>query len=252
MWIESIKNKATSCYLTVINKSIIPRIIKAFDPVLRHQSWDYLDSVLKELESVDDLFFVQIGANDGVVHDPFYRYICSNDWRGILVEPVRCYYDRLQQNYIGNTKLIFENCAISDCNEYRSFYRIQEGLDFMPAWSEGLGSFRLDVLLKHKRLIPSIENYIVEESVECISFETLLVRHAICKVDLLMIDTEGYDFEILKQIDFAWIKPRAIIFEHKHLSPQERRECTSLLESYDYCLQSRFSNTLAYCSTLVE
>ncbi len=231
-----------------MNEPIIPRIIKVFDPILRHHSWGYLDSVLEELESVDDLFFVQIGANDGVVHDPFYRHICSNDWRGILVEPVRYYYDRLKQNYVGNTKLIFENSAISSCDEVRSFYRIKEGLDFMPAWSEGLGSFRLDVLLKHKRLIPSIENYIVEESVECISFATLLARHAVDKVDLLMIDTEGYDFEILKQIDFGCIKPRVIIYEHKHLSCQERRECANLLEGCDYRLQSHFSNTLAYCS----
>ncbi len=202
--------------------------------------------MLIELDSIDDLFFIQIGANDGVINDTFYQNNSRNNWRGILVEPVLYYFDRLKQNYANNNKLIFENVAISDRDGVRNFYRIQEGLSFMPAWTEGLGSFRLEVLMKHRHLIPNIENYIVQERVECLSFSSLLVRHVVGKVDLLMIDTEGYDFEILKQIDFTDIKPRVIVYEHKHLNRKERSECASFLEIQGYRLQSHFSNTLAY------
>ncbi|MBK7697246.1 MAG: FkbM family methyltransferase [Saprospiraceae bacterium] len=41
-------------------------------------------------------------------------------------------------------------------------------------------------------------------------------------IDLLHIDTEGYDWEILKQLRLAKYFPRPIIFEHKHLSPSKR------------------------------
>lgn len=229
-----------------MKKTIIPRLIKIFDPILCRQSWAGLESVLIELESIDDLFFIQIGANDGVIHDPFYQHISKNNWRGILVEPVLYYFNRLKQNYANNTQLVFENVAISDRDEQRNFYRLKEGLSFMPAWTEGLGSFRLEVLLKHKRLIPNIEDYIVQQRVECLSFSSLLARHAVEKLDLLMIDTEGYDFEILKQIDFGNIKPRVIVYEHKHLNRKERSECANLLETQGYRLQCHFSNTLAY------
>ncbi len=229
-----------------MKRPIIPLLVKAFDPLLNRHSWAQLERVLKQLKVVDDLFFVQIGANDGVIHDPLYQHIVANNWQGILVEPVRYYFDRLIQNYANNSGLIFENVAISNHDGDQEFYRIKEGLDFMPAWTEGLGSFRLDVLLKHKFIIPNIQDYIIKERVECLSFASLLNRHAVKKIDLIMIDTEGYDFEILKQIDLVNIKPKVIVYEHKHISRAERRECASYLQDHDYHLESRFSNTLAY------
>ena len=174
---------------------IIPRLVKMFDPLLHGQRWERLENTLNTLtvESAD-LFFVQIGANDGVVHDPLYHHVVSHRWRGILVEPVKFYFDRLTRNYADNDRLIFENIAISDKDEVRDFFRIREGLDFLPAWTEGLGSFHLSVLLKHRWAIPNIRDYIVRERVECVSLPTLLGGHRVSKIDLMMIDTEGYDF----------------------------------------------------------
>jgi len=220
--------------------------VKAFDRWLCLPKWTAFDKVLERAASYsDDFFFIQVGANDGVVHDPLYRHVVENNWSGILVEPVRHYFDRLMNNYRSNKNLIFANVAISDKEEVREFYRIKEGQDHLPAWSKGLGSFYLDVLLKHKWAIPDIEQHIVNEKVQCCSFASLLKAHHVEKVDLLLVDTEGYDFEILKQIDFNQLKPTTIVYEHKHLSKENRKNCEALLKDQGYCLTRRFSNTMA-------
>ena len=32
-------------------------------------------------------YFVQIGAHDGIMHDPLHKFLSKNEWSGILVEP---------------------------------------------------------------------------------------------------------------------------------------------------------------------
>lgn len=229
-----------------MKRPVIPALVKCFDPLVRGQRWKKLDVVLDQLKKAEDFFFIQIGSNDGIVHDPLYRYILENRWNGILVEPVRYYFDLLKRNYAESDQLIFENIAVSDQDGGRDFFRIREGLDFLPDWTKGLGSFNRDVLMKHRWVIPNIQEYIVKETVKCLSFASLLDRHAVKKIDLIMIDTEGYDFEIIKQIDFNRIRPRVVIYEHKHIARGDRLDCEQLLRAQNYQVQRSFSNTLAY------
>jgi hypothetical protein len=54
------------------------------------------------------------------------------------------------------------------------------------------------------------------------------------RVDLLAIDTEGYDAEIIRHIDFGAYRPRLLEYEHYHLPPDEREGCRNLLENLGY------------------
>lgn len=238
--------KTSSMIATVRNK-IIPRVVKVFDGLLNLPRWNRLHRLIADVASKNDnFFFIEIGCNDGVIHDPLYQLILTNNWRGILVEPVKFYFDKLRLNYQSNANLVFENIAISDKDETRDFYRVMEQADHLPAWSKGLGSFYPEIILKHKWAIPDLETYIVKDTVRCYSLASLLKKHNVDGLNLLMIDTEGYDYEILKQIDFSKIKPELIIYEHKHISRQDRRECMKLLSAQDYVFTKHFSNTLAY------
>lgn len=233
----------------MIRNHFITRLIKTFDPILELPKWGKFRKALERLElESEDFFFVQIGSNDGVIHDLLYHYIQRYQWRGILVEPIGYYFERLKKNYSGNKHLIFENVAISDKDEMRDFYRVKEGLEDLPNWSKGLGSFYPDILFKHRWAIPNLKDYIVKHQVRCIALSQLLDRHSVTNIDLLMIDTEGYDYEIVKQIDFERIKPNIIIYEHKHLERNNRRACRQLLRKHHYALYSHFSNTMALLS----
>ena len=53
-------------------------------------------------------------------------------------------------------------------------------------------------------------------------------------IDLIHIDTEGYDFEIIKSIDLGSLRPKVVIFEHYHLDPNDYTDCTDHLGSLGY------------------
>jgi FkbM family methyltransferase len=193
-----------------------------------------------------NVFFLQIGANDGLQDDPIHYFVGSYGWRGILMEPVPHLFGRLKENYKAATGLIFLNAALSQTDDHATFFYLRPA-DTLPPWCEGLGSFRQSVLLSHKRDIPDIESYIVEEPVQCITFGSLISRYQLPQLDLILIDTEGYDLEILRQIDFTLVKPQMIIYEHKHLNESERNEATDLLMSHGFSVRSiREANSVAY------
>ncbi|MGR9106452.1 MAG: FkbM family methyltransferase [Gammaproteobacteria bacterium] len=202
--------------------------------------------MLQAVEKGNELFFVQIGANDGVIYDPIYPFVQQAGWRGVLVEPVGIYFERLKENYRSNDRLIFENVAISNRREVREFYRVRENLPDLPEWCNGLGTFNLNVLLTHKWAVPDLERYVIREKVECISFQDLVDKHGIHKIDLLLVDTEGYDYEILKQIDFENMPPTILLYEHQYIEKHDRRSFEKMLKARGYCLSWHFGNTLAY------
>jgi hypothetical protein len=55
---------------------------------------------------------------------------------------------------------------------------------------------------------------IYEIQVRCVSTETLLEQEEFRDINLLVIDTEGYDYDILKNLNLETVKPKVILFEH--------------------------------------
>ena len=60
-----------------------------------------------------ELFFVQIGAFDGQTNDPIHDLVERHGWRGILAEPQRRYFERLERTYAGNDRVTLRNVALS-------------------------------------------------------------------------------------------------------------------------------------------
>ena len=82
----------------------------------------------------------------------------------------------------------------------------------VPAFAKGIASFDASHWEK-TTLIPN-SSYLDQVKVKCVSFADFIKSNAIEKLDLLLLDTEGYDFQILMSIDFSSVKPRIIRFEH--------------------------------------
>jgi hypothetical protein len=75
---------------------------------------------------------------------------------------------------------------------------------------KGIASF--DPKYHEKSNTPS--ELIVTETVPCISMPELIREYSVTKIDLLCIDTEGYDAEIVSAFDFDALKPSILYFEH--------------------------------------
>ena len=193
--------------------------------------------------------FIQVGANDGSMADPLRRQILGRKWSGIMIEPVPDIFARLAANYRFRRQLILENVAIAAEPGERDFYSLKPVADLraegLPAWYSGLGSFYKDIILSHSKLIPDIESRIVTRKVPTTTFEALCKKHGIRSVNLIQIDTEGYDYEVVKLIDFTQLRPELLAYEHFHLSPEDRQACEALLHSHGYVTSAQWLDTLA-------
>jgi FkbM family methyltransferase len=192
-------------------------------------------------------FFIEIGSNDGDQHDHLRPFIESSHWRGIMVEPVPYVFRRLQRNFGVRPGLALENVAVAAHDGTMPFYFLREArpgeLRTLPRWYDGIGSFSRETLLGHAQFIPDIEERLICEEIPCLTFESLCRRHDVTSLDLLLIDTEGYDAEILKLVDFQALTPALVIYEHFHMSEAARAECELLMRRAGFELMSEGFDT---------
>ena len=176
---------------------------------------------------------VQIGSNDGKTGDPLFKLIKKNKhWRSLFVEPVPFIFNRLKQNYLNETRFKFENSAINDGKE-QNFYWVdpvaQESIKNLPSWYNQLGSFNKEHILKH--LDGQLEPFIKMSKIHSLKLTQLFDKYQLYKIELLHVDTEGYDWKIISQLDFSKLIPSIILFEHVHLKKEENLQALKFLLS---------------------
>jgi hypothetical protein len=77
-----------------------------------------------------------------------------------------------------------------------------------PLWVDQLASLDREVLRRNAGQVDDFADRIVSEDAACPTVSTLLQRHHIQSPDLLLIDTEGWDWRILRQFDLARLQPK--------------------------------------------
>ncbi len=175
---------------------------------------------------------VQIGSNDGKSKDPLYHLIQKNkNWKALFVEPVPYLFERLKTNYGNNQRFTFEQVAIND-GSIQTFYSVKEEakkhLPDLPVWYDQLNSFNRNNIVKH--LDGILEPYINEMEIKGMRLKDLLVRNSIQQIDLLHIDTEGYDWKILSQLNLQKFRPTVILYEHRHIHEVETKASLGFLK----------------------
>jgi len=218
---------------------------------------DILSLVMQDrMQHNPDIFFVQIGAHDGQSSDPIHQQVKQHHWRGLLVEPQPSAFQQLVEAYNQETQLEFENAAIASTDGTATLYRVKEEGTNLPYWYYQIASLDrervVDVLERWKTgendaQIPADVTQLIEElPIPSLSVKTLLSKHNVDHIDLLVIDTMGFDFEILKMFPFEWIKPSIIHFEHNHLSSDDQAACLEFLIQQGYSLAKVAVDTIAY------
>ncbi len=196
----------------------------------------YSDLSLEKL--LDNLFLnselksvIQIGANDGQRFDVLEKFIKKYSPFVIFLEPIKSYFNDLKKKYSNNNNLIFENLAITVNNEISQLYKVKDDkLKYYDEHVMGISSFKKEHLIKHGIK----KNHIIKVDVQSITIKKLLQKHSVKNLDLIMIDTEGYDghivIDFLKNIELRPI----IIFEFIHIKNMILEDALKKLKNKDY------------------
>jgi FkbM family methyltransferase len=179
-----------------------------------------------------ELTFIQVGAFDGITKDPLRKYINQCGWRGVLIEPQSGAANKLRELYRANDRIVILQAALDwECGK-RALFTVKSPR--APAWAGALASFQRETIVKHSDLVPGLEAMIVEEAVDCITFDEVLEALQHKQIDVLQIDTEGADAHILSLFPLDRILPAIIHWEIKHLSTADREQCLERLARFGY------------------
>ncbi|SAK41064.1 hypothetical protein AWB75_00278 [Caballeronia catudaia] len=194
-------------------------------------SWNTPGDIFRILsERNQKVSFLQVGAMDGKSYDPIHPYVKQFGWTGILVEPLPDMMSQLKANYAGSAGLIFENVAIAEQAGSFPLYRVtQETIrkHNLPHWLGGMSTFS-DTKLK------DYKDYVHVQMVEGQPLRTVIARNGVSNIDVLQIDTEGFDYRVFRQFDFAAYRPKVINIEVVNLSREERDALASDLVDQGY------------------
>lgn len=145
--------------------------------------------------------FVEIGSCD---FDTLNDFALGN-WKGVIVEPVAKYLNNLPKR----ENVTYLNYAVDTKAGKRNLYLMNEAMVDADHDYAGMSTF-----YERKDASP------VE--VETITYEQVIEKAGIERVDYLKIDTEGHDWEILQSVIFEGpLRPVRLRVEHKHCPVDE-------------------------------
>jgi FkbM family methyltransferase len=178
-----------------------------------------------------EISFIQVGANDGISFDNIYPFFKSHKCKGLLIEPLPYFFARLKLNYADSPSIVPLNIALHPTEKTFDIYSVNpKELHKYPHWVSGIASFNKEHLIQNS----VNESDLITETVPCMPLSKLIAEHRLQKLDYLQIDTEGFDDEIIKMIDFSQVRPKLIKFESVHLSAEKKLFTVRLLKSHGY------------------
>ncbi len=184
-----------------------------------------------------DIFYVEIGSCDGVFPiDPLYIHSYPNKhWRGVMVEPVPYYFEKLKENYDNRENISFVNAAITPENGEVTMHvvdpsKVESGE--VKFWARGVSTLEPE---SHSAIIKNnLQSSMIEQKVRGITFETLVKENNIEKIDVLQIDVEGCDLTILMNVWDSGFLPKLINVEVIHMTDEQRTEIRERAEKLGY------------------
>lgn len=214
----------------------------------------FYDQISKNL---DKLYVIQVGANDGINLDPIHKFVKRDRWKGLLIEPQPDVFRyQLFPLYMRDDGIFMENIAIGDKISLMDMYKISFTSE---RWATGLTTFnkstlqnkvdsgRVEEIAREKGIkVPAKkEDYIDHLKVESKTFEFLRAKYQIKEVDVLQIDVEGFDYEVVKLYDLSQNKPKAIVFESRHLSDDEYAEAEQYFSENGFLIKKVKGDSVA-------
>ena len=162
--------------------SLFSQKIKTFFKKFRKfNALNNLDKKMLNYMNFKNGFFIECGANDGVDQSNTWHYEKYLNWNGVLIEPLKKQFNELRKNR--SNKNLFFNTALGSSVSVRSLNLTKNNL--------------------LSRIVDDKNSEINFDTVSCTTLTKILDEiSAPSLIDFFSLDVEGYEFEIIKGIDF--------------------------------------------------
>lgn len=149
-------------------------------------------------EGQNNGFYVDVGAEDPV-EGSITKHFYERGWRGINIEPVPAFFERIAADRPRDTNL---QCVASD----------QDGQTLSLCIAAGTGLSTLDA--GRQQVLQHRPDYAVDTiEVHSQRLTTILETHGQQRIDFLKIDVEGHELAVLRGLDLNTHHPRVIVIE---------------------------------------
>ena len=166
---------------------------------------------------------VVLGAHIGIhIKDEISKI---KDSSILLVEPVPHNISAIKENLKEFKNIHLEPVAVASVREIKDFFFVKATSinKLKKHWASGIGSFSKNHLLNHRT-----KRFLIEEDdidkipIKTVKFEDLIEKYSITEIDKILIDIEGYEYEILRDMDLKKVRINSILFEYKHFDGYQK------------------------------
>ena len=166
---------------------------------------------------------VVLGAHIGIhIKDEISKI---KDSSILLVEPVPHNISAIKENLKEFKNIHLEPVAVASVRETKDFFFVKATSinKLKKHWASGIGSFNKNHLLNHRT-----KRFLIEEDdidkipIKTVKFEDLIEKYSITEIDKILIDVEGYEYEILRDMDLKKVRINSILFEYKHFDGYQK------------------------------
>ena len=166
---------------------------------------------------------VVLGAHIGIhIKDEISKI---KDSSILLVEPVPHNISAIKENLKEFKNVHLEPVAVASVRETKDFFFVKATSinKLKKHWASGIGSFNKNHLLNHRT-----KRFLIEEDdidkipIKTVKFEDLIDKYSINEIDKILIDIEGYEYEILRDMDLKKVRINSILFEYKHFDGYQK------------------------------
>lgn len=186
-----------------------------------------IDQKLERYLDFDAGFFVEAGANDGMLQSNTYYLEAIRGWTGVLIEPCPELYDACRKNRSGAS--VVQAALVSD--EYTGDTVTLEFAGLMTAVSDECENMHFsDERVNVGRAIQDLgSGYTFEAAARTLS--SILDDSEGREIDFMSLDLEGFEANALKGLDLSRHCPRFILIEVR-----DRMEIEGIIGDYYECV----------------
>jgi hypothetical protein len=164
-------------------------------------------------------YFIEVGANDGIKYSNTYLLETKYNWKGICCEPIPKLFEQLVINR--PQSICFDEAVYSESSLTVTFDIANNSV------LSGISEY-IDM---HKECVDADKTTIQVQTISLL--DVLNKANAPTFIEYMSLDTEGTEYEILKNFDFKKYTFGLIDVEHNYCEPR-RSQIHKLLISNGY------------------